>query len=36
MKVEKMTAQYLNDRYEILQQLGKRTGRETLLARDLF
>jgi serine/threonine protein kinase len=30
-----MTTQYLNDRYEILQQLGKRTGRETLLARDL-
>jgi serine/threonine protein kinase len=30
-----MTNQYLNDRYEIVQQLGKRTGRETLLARDL-
>ncbi|HIK30485.1 MAG TPA: serine/threonine protein kinase [Oscillatoriales cyanobacterium M4454_W2019_049] len=30
-----MTARILNDRYEILQQLGKRTGRETLLARDL-
>jgi serine/threonine protein kinase len=30
-----MTNQYLNDRYEIVQQLGKRIGRETLLARDL-
>jgi serine/threonine protein kinase len=30
-----MTTQRLNDRYEIVQQLGKRTGRETLLARDL-
>lgn len=29
-----MANQRLNDRYEILQQLGKRTGRETLLARD--
>lgn len=30
-----MTTQRLNDRYKIVQQLGKRTGRETLLAGDL-
>ena len=30
-----MTDRILHERYEILQQLGKRPGRETLLARDL-